>query len=113
MQQFCKVNGVEYPAIGFDGKLRDAEWDNRFTKVINIRMTYAQAVELFTDGVAWSIVDRWVDEETGEEMTQEYDNSELCIPGPITDNRDGTLSIKMGKETDLEEAYELLYGGEI
>ena len=28
------------------------------------------------------------------------------------DNRDGTVSIKMGKPTDLEDAMELLLGGE-
>lgn len=54
-----------------------------------------------------------------------YDNSEYCVAGPITDNRDGTVYIKMGKPTELElknkelaeaqvaleEAYELMYGG--
>ena len=34
------------------------------------------------------------------------------MSGPITDNRDGTVSIKMGKPTDLEDAMELLLGGE-
>ena len=112
MEQFCKVNGVEYPAQSFVGKLKDASWDDRFTKVITLQMTYAQALEIFTDGVAWSIVNRWTDEETGEPMMEEFDNSEFNIPGEITDFRNGFISIKLGKETDLEEAYELLYGGE-
>lgn len=112
MRQYCKINGTEYPAISFYGKLNDSEWDNRETKTITLEMTYAQAMSLFVDGCSWSIVDRWVDEVTQQEMYAEYDNSDFSIPGPLTDNRDGTLAIKMGKETDLEEAYELLYGGE-
>lgn len=47
-----------------------------------------------------------------EEQTSEWDNSEFSMSGPITDNRDGTVSIKMGKPTDLEDAMELLLGGE-
>ena len=31
-----------------------------------------------------------------------YDNSEYCMAGPITDNRDGTVYVKMGKPTELE-----------
>ena len=118
--RYCKINGVEYPAIEFLGRMMDSDWDQRETKVIHLEMTYDQAIELFVDGCAWSIVDVWeedvMDPETGEIHTvprrEEYDNSDFNIGGPITDNRDGTLFIKMGKETDLEEAYELLYGGE-
>ena len=43
----------------------------------------------------------------------EYDNSDFNIAGDVTDHRDGTMSIKMGKATDLEDAYELLYGGDL
>ena len=35
---------------------------------------------------------------------QEQDCSDYCVAGPITDNRDGTLSIKMGSYTQLEQA---------
>ena len=46
------------------------------------------------------------------ERVSEWDNSDYSLSGPITDNRDGTVSIKMGKPTDLEDAMELLLGGE-
>lgn len=35
---------------------------------------------------------------------QEWDNADYCVAGPITDHRDGTLTVKMGKYTQLEEA---------
>ena len=111
--QFCKINGTEYPAIAFYGRMKDEEWDDRETVTIHLPMTYAQAMELFVDGCAWSIIDEFIDGETNQ-VTQrvEFDHSAFYVPGDVTDHRDGTLSIKMGKETDLEEAYELLYGGE-
>lgn len=41
---------------------------------------------------------------TGEtkEVVTKYDNSEYSIAGEITDYRDGTVSIKMGKPTEAE-----------
>lgn len=95
-----KINDTLYPAV-IAGKMQDASWDNRSTKTITLEMDYATANELFVDGVEWSIVD---DENT------EYDNSDYCLAGDITDHRDGTLSVKMGKMTDLEEVLEAMYG---
>ena len=40
----------------------------------------------------------------GTEPEQEWDNADYCVAGPITDHRDGTLTVKMGKYTQLEEA---------
>ena len=40
----------------------------------------------------------------GTETVQEWDNAGYCVAGPITDHRDGTLTVKMGKYTQLEEA---------
>ncbi len=110
--QYCKVNGMVYPAISFFGRCIDNDWDGRESTTINIQMTYAQAAEVFTDGCEWSIIDEEYDELTNQTVQVEYDNSYCCIAGDITDHRDGTVSVKMGRPTDLEEAYELLYGGE-
>lgn len=118
--RYCKISGTEYPAIEFLGRMRDSDWDNRETKVIHLEMTYNLAMSLFVDGCSWSIVEEWDEEvedpETGEitivPRREEYDNSDFNIAGDVTDHRDGTMSIKMGKPTDLEDAYELLYGGE-
>lgn len=95
-----KINGTEYPAT-IAGKMNDLEWDGRSSKTITLEMTHAEANELFVDGAEWSIKD--VD-------GTEYDNSDYCIAGDITDHRDGTVSVKMGKETDLEEILEMIYG---
>lgn len=126
---YVKINDALYPA-NINGKTEDSEWDKRESKAITLEMDYETAKSLFVDGLSWSIVcdaQRKVaqtDEEGNpvldengnpvyvvEDYIEEYDNSEFCIAGPITDNRDGTMTVKMGKLTDLEEAYEILLGG--
>ena len=123
---YVKVNGALYPAT-IDGQMQDYTWDNRESKTVTMQGTYDEIVGLFKDGTPWSIVMKeevqkrnedgsLVLDKAGnpvmEEETSEWDNSEFSMSGPITDNRDGTVSIKMGKPTDLEDAMELLLGGE-
>mgnify|MGYP000232417041 FL=1 len=123
---YVKVNGALYPAT-IDGQMQDYTWDNRESKTVTMQGTYDEIVELFGDNAPWSIVMKeevqkrnedgsLVLDKAGnpvmEEQTSEWDNSEFSMSGPITDNRDGTVSIKMGKPTDLEDAMELLLGGE-
>lgn len=90
------------------GKMHDSDWNNRESKTITCAMTYTEAIETFVDDIAWSIIyqaDSYTNPETNEVVTPdpvEYDNSDYCVAGPITDNRNGTVSIKMGKRTDAE-----------
>lgn len=115
---FIKINNTLYPAT-IRGRVSDTEWDNRKSKSITLEMDYATAMSLFVDEVAWSIVQKYqapvYDEngkQTGTETKEdEFDNSEYCLAGDITDHRDGTVTVKMGKFTALEEAYEIMLGG--
>ena len=109
---YIKVNNTEYPA-DINGNPKDRTWDERDTKTITLTMTAAEAVALLPDNTPWSIVQRdmvdVLDEQgkpTGEtkEVVNEYDNSEYSLAGDITDHRDGTVSIKMGKPTETESA---------
>ena len=104
-----KISNITYPAE-INGKIYDTSWDNRSTKTITLEMDYATAVELFVDNAEWSIIFPVEDEQTHEVTTVEKDNSDYCLAGDITDHRDGTLSVKMGKMTDLEEVLEAMYG---
>ena len=98
------------------GLTTDREWDNRESKAITCALSYEEAVSLFTDNAPWSIVyqPEAYKDENGETVTpevEEYDNSEFSIAGDITDHRDGTVTVKMGKLTDLEETLAIIYGG--
>lgn len=118
---YFKTSNTEYPA-SIAGRMADRDWGGRKSKSITLTMTHAAAVQLFTDGLSWSIVQRdtvlaYASDgspiaETAEEQVQEWDNSDYCVAGPITDNRDGTITAKMGQKTDsdilaeLEAAYD-------
>lgn len=115
MQTYIKIGGQEY-AAGITGTDMDTRWNYRECKTIRLEMSYETAVALFQDNVSWSIIERYetpaMDENgelTGEVTTEqnEYDNSEYCVAGDITDHRDGTVSVKMGKKTRLEKEQEL------
>ena len=123
MSTYIKINSgdILYPAV-ITGRMADKEWDNRETKAITLEMDYATANKLFIDGVIWSIVMehpveiKEIDDEGNTTTktiieTEEFDNSEYSLAGDITDHRDGTLTVKMGKLTDLEQAYEIMLGG--
>ena len=110
MAEFIKVNGVEYPAT-LIYNYKDRNWDMRETQTVHLTMPYAQAAALLTSGVQWSNVFREtkdVLDENGmltgqtEEVVTEEDMSAYSLSGAITDHRDGTVSIKMGKPTETE-----------
>lgn len=112
MAQFLKVNGQEYPVTHIS-KYQDASWGGRSTQTLYLTMTHDEVAALLPDNTPWSIVQRdTVDKldndgnPTGEteERVQEYDNSAYSLAGDITDHRDGTVSIKMGKPTETENA---------
>ena len=113
---YIKVNNTLYPAT-IDGKIADYEWNRRDTKSITLTMTYAEVLALLPDNTPWSIVQKDVVQkydENGkllvdadgnpvtEEFTTEFDNSEYTMSGVIRDNRNGTVTIKMGKLTEIE-----------
>lgn len=110
MSIYIKVNNTEYPAT-VNGNPKDRSWGERDTKTITLTMTHAEVAALLPDNTTWSIVQREtvdvLDEQgqpTGEtkDVVNEYDNSEYSLAGDITDHRNGTVSIKMGKPTESE-----------
>lgn len=111
---FVKVNDTEYPAE-VRGFMNDYNWDNRESKSITLTISYEEVKTLFADGVNWSIVtkeENGVDENNQPiERIEEFDNSDYNMSGSITDNRDGTITVKMGKATELEDAYAMILGG--
>ena len=127
---YVKINGSLYPAT-ISGKVADREWDSRESKAITLEMGYDEASKLFVGGAEWSIVQQtevptykinedgsYANDENGnliqtgtEIQKTEFDNSDYSLAGDLTDHRDGRVTAKMGKLTDLEEAYEIMLGG--
>lgn len=128
---YLKIGEDIYKAE-FTGKMKDVDWDNRSSKTITLANLPLNIVKsILHDNAKWHIYiphttkQQKIDPETGEPMVDEngdpimeeidtsedYDNSEFSVRGDIIEHPDGTISVKMGKPTDLEQAYELLYGG--
>jgi len=112
MAIYIKLNNTEYPAE-INGNPKDRSWGERDTKTITLTMTTTEVAALLPDNTPWSIVLRETlnkldndGQPTGEteEVVNEWDNSEYSLSGAITDHRDGTVSIKMGKPTETENA---------
>lgn len=111
MAEFIKVGGVEYPAT-LIYNYKDRNFGLRETQTVHLTMPYAQAAALLVSGVQWSNVFRVTRDvldaggsstgETEEAVTEE-DMSEYSMSGAITDYRDGTVSVKMGKPTAAEQ----------
>ena len=91
MNTYIKINSINYPAEIY-GHVRDTSWDGRESKVIVLALSIQEALDLFVDGLQWAIV----------YGTQTINQEDYVIAGPITDNRDGTVSVRMGKATATE-----------
>lgn len=133
IKYFVSIGDKRIAVAGVHGQMVDSGWDNRASKSIEITgLDYDDIKALFVNNVAWSIVSQtetfvpvldksgsFTYDENNETVvtamvTEEvFDNSEYCVVGDITDHNNGTFTIKMGKLTALEEAYEILLGGDL
>lgn len=110
-----RINGQVHD-VTISGMSMDMAWSGRGSKSITLSMDYTTAMETFVDDVEWSILyqpPEYIDPDTQETVKpdiEEYDNSDYCVAGPVTDNRDGTVTVKMGKPT-AEETLSTLTGG--
>ena len=96
-----EIAGVRYPA-SILGRVRDNDWNGRESKAITLEMAFDEAKALFTDDCLWSIVC------TEGETEEIYDNRDFSVAGPITDHRNGTVTVKMGKPTAEERLAQLM-----
>ena len=107
MSTFLKANNTETPCEAAE-HYRDSAW-GRPTCTVTIKASAAEIAALLPNNAPWSLIEREdvLDESgmpTGQTVDHERDMSEYSLAGDITDHRDGTVSIKMGKPTETESA---------
>lgn len=107
MSTFLKANNTETPCEAAE-HYRDSAW-GRPTCTVTIKASAAEIAALLPSNAPWSLIEREdaLDESgapTGQTVDHERDMSEYSLSGDITDHRDGTVSIKMGKPTEAESA---------
>ena len=92
---YLKINDTLYPA-DFRQRVQDADWSGRGSMAITVSMSHEQAAQIFVNGLQWQHVQQL----DGENVVTDYYEYEMA--GPITDNRDGTVTAKMGKALSSE-----------
>ena len=107
MSTILKANNTETPCEAAE-HYRDSAW-GRPTCTVTIKGSAAEIAALLPNNAPWSLIEREdvLDENgmpTGQTVDHERDMSEYSLSGDITDHRDGTVSIKMGKPTEEESA---------
>lgn len=107
MNTILKANNTETPCEAAE-HYRDSAW-GRPTCTVTIKASAAEIAALLPNNAPWSLIEREdvLDESgmsTGQTVDHERDMSEYSLSGDITDHRDGTVSIKMGKPTETESA---------
>ena len=98
---YLKINDTLYPA-SFRQRVQDTDWLGRGSMAITVSMSHEQAAQTFVNGLRWEHVQQgtpYADKDGNPVMPEPVitDYSEYEIAGPITDNRDGTITAKMGK----------------
>lgn len=101
----CNIGEKKLEVKGLMKRREDPAWDRRESVAVTVELTAEKAAELFADDAEWSMERQ---EETvnkqGQIVTETavQDWSEYCVAGPITDHRNGTVTVKMGKPTEQE-----------
>lgn len=107
MSTYLKANNTETPCEAAE-HYRDSAW-GRPTCTVTIKASAEEIAALLPNNALWSLIEREdaLDDSgspTGQTVDHERDMSEYSLSGDITDHRDGTVSIKMGKPTEMESA---------
>lgn len=97
---YIKIGDKQFEAT-VQTRPNDITWNGRESKAVTLRSTYSEAIALFVNDVKWSVVSELVNE-LNEVVTEEFDMSQYALAGPVTDNRDGSITVKMGKYKDEE-----------
>ena len=107
MSTYLKANNTETPCEAAE-HYRDSAW-GRPTCTVTIKSSAAEIAALLPNNAPWSLIEREdvlneLGAPTGQTVDHERDMSDYSLSGDITDHRDGTVSIKMGKPTETESA---------
>ena len=107
MKQIKFADGAVFECISAFAKQKG----DRSVIDIKVKSSYEDVNEKFVDNAQYSIIETetvTAEDNSENTVTNTYDKSMYCVAGAITDNRDGTLNVVMGKKTELEKTQEAL-----
>lgn len=92
-----RINEKEFPLLSARAATEQMKNFRRDVISLTIEATYAEAAAEFTDGATFVVVDDSVT------PSEEFEYTDHTMAGAITDNRDGTVTVKMGKANTAEQ----------
>lgn len=92
-----RINEKEFPLLSARAATEELKGFRRDVISLTITATYQEAAVAFTDGATFTVVD--------DSMTpaEEFEYADHTMAGAITDHRDGTVTVKMGKSNTAEQ----------
>ena len=92
-----RINEKEFPLLSARAATEELKGFRRDVISLTITATYQEAAASFTDGSSFAVVDDSVT------PAEEFEYTDHTMAGPITDHRDGTVTVKMGKSNTAEQ----------
>lgn len=92
-----RINEKEFPLLSARAATENMNNHRRDVISLTITATYAEAAAEFTDGATFFVIDDSVT------PAEEFEYTDHTMAGAITDHRDGTVTVKMGKANTAEQ----------
>ena len=89
-----RINKKEFPLLSATAATEYMKNYNRDVVTLKMEATFEDAATNFIDGATFTIID---------DAEQPYEYKDHTMAGPITDHRDGTVTVKMGKANTAEQ----------
>lgn len=89
-----RINDKEFPLLSARAATEYMKNYNRDVITLKMEVTFEDAATNFIDGATFTIID---------DAEQPYEYKDHTMAGAITDNRDGTVTVKMGKANTAEQ----------
>ena len=89
-----RINEKEFPLLSATAATEYMKNYNRDVVTLKMEATFEDAATNFIDGATFTIID---------DAEQSYEYKDHTMAGQITDHRDGTVTVKMGKANTAEQ----------
>lgn len=89
-----RINKKEFPLLSATAATEYMKNYNRDVVTLKIEATFEDAAKNFIDGATFTIID---------DAEKPYEYKDHTMAGQITDHRDGTVTVKMGKANTAEQ----------
>ena len=89
-----KINSMSFPLLSATAATEFMKNYNRDVVTLKMEATFDDAATSFVDGATFTILD---------DADQPYEYKDHTMAGQITDHRDGTITVKMGKANTAEQ----------